>query len=116
MIRIDRLLRTAVAVAAIALPTQALAEAPAKAAASEKKGRDPETLFRTTGCRGCHGKGAPFHKNIVAAQSKELKEIAAWILTPQKFKPGVQMPNYKGIITDAEAEELAKWIKAGNPK
>ncbi|MFN7130726.1 MAG: hypothetical protein ACK4N5_01505 [Myxococcales bacterium] len=85
-------------------------------AIAAKPGREPEALFKTLGCRGCHAVGAPFHKAILNAQQKPEKDVQQWILYPQKIRPGVQMPNFAPLMTEQEALEMAKWIKAGNPK
>lgn len=81
-----------------------------------KKRTAPE-IFTAAGCIACHNPTAgPFYKNLVAArQVKTPTQIAAWIRNPQRFKPTTQMPNLSAVVSEDDAQELAKWIKAGNP-
>jgi mono/diheme cytochrome c family protein len=71
-----------------------------------------EQLFVSVGCVTCHGDGAPFRDQIRGAAGKSDAEIAAWILDPQAIKPGSAMPSFEHAIDRAQAERLAKYVKA----
>jgi cytochrome c6 len=67
-------------------------------------------------CAGCHGKdgkgGTPM------AQKLAVKDISALASSEDEIEKAIEggkgkMPAFKGKITDAEIESLAKYIKAG---
>jgi len=72
----------------------------------------PEQLFVKVGCSACHGKGAPFRDKIRGALTKSDADVAAWILDPQAIKPGSSMPSFEQALDRAQAEGLAKYVKA----
>lgn len=71
----------------------------------------PEQLFVNVGCAACHGQSGPYRDKIRGAAAKSEAEIAAWILDPQAFKPGSNMPSFQHALAPAQAQELAKYVK-----
>lgn len=64
------------------------------------------------GCAGCHGDNAPHRDRIRGALDKPDADVASWILNPQAQRPGTAMPSFEGVIDRAQAERLAKLVKA----
>jgi mono/diheme cytochrome c family protein len=71
----------------------------------------PEQLFSQLGCVLCHGEGAPFRDKINQCKGKPLAEVAAWILHPEKTKPGTQMPTFAELVSEPQAIALAGWVQ-----
>lgn len=74
--------------------------------------RSPEQLFTALGCVGCHGSGAPFEDRLTGATGRSDEDVAAWILNPERFRPGTLMPTFAGKLSQEEAVALAGWVKA----
>ena len=72
----------------------------------------PEQLFVNVGCSACHGKTGPYRDKIRGALGKSDAEVAAWILDPQTKKPGSNMPSFQHTLDAAQAEGLARYVKA----
>jgi cytochrome c553 len=79
------------------------------------KADTPEQLFFRMGCKACDGPGGPYASRLANARARPAKEIAQWILYPEKLRPGTLMPGYANRLTEEQALSLAQWIKAGNP-
>lgn len=67
-------------------------------------------------CAGCHGKGGK--GDTPMAQKLGAKDISALASSEDEIEKSIEngkgkMPAFKGKITDAEIEALAKYIKAG---
>jgi mono/diheme cytochrome c family protein len=74
-------------------------------------GGDPEAMWRSLGCEACHGDGAPHRDRIRQCIGKPIDEVVRWILDPQVTRPGTQMPTFAGLIDDAHAQALARWVQ-----
>lgn len=72
----------------------------------------PEVLFVSLGCVACHGDAGPHRDAILGALHRPDGDVASWILDPQAQKPGSPMPSFKGAIDRAQAEALARYVKA----
>lgn len=72
----------------------------------------PETLFVNLGCAACHGEKGPYREKLRGAVGKSDGDVASWILDPQATKPGSLMPSFAGTIDRAQAEKLARYVKA----
>jgi mono/diheme cytochrome c family protein len=72
----------------------------------------PELLFVNLGCAACHGDKGPHRDKILGALAKPDADVASWILDPQATKPGSAMPSFRGTIDQAQAEQLARYVKA----
>lgn len=72
----------------------------------------PEQLFVNVGCSACHGKSAPYRDKLRGALGKSDAEVADWILDPQSRKPGSSMPSFQHALARAQAEQLARYVKA----
>jgi mono/diheme cytochrome c family protein len=75
----------------------------------------PEVLFGELGCATCHAPGARFHAQLARARGKEAAQLARWILHPEAFQPGTPMPSYAGLLSEADALGLARWVKDAAP-
>ena len=73
--------------------------------------RTPDQLFSELGCTGCHGPGAPYEDRLGSASARSTPDVAAWILHPERFRPGTAMPTFAGRLSDAEALALADWVR-----
>lgn len=71
----------------------------------------PGVLFVNVGCASCHGKTGPYRQKIAGALGKSDAEVAAWILDPQSIKKGSTMPSFRRSLSQAQAEELARYVK-----
>lgn len=56
--------------------------------------RPPHQLFSELGCTVCHGPGAPYEDRLSRASGRPTADIAAWILHPERFRPGTAMPTF----------------------
>lgn len=83
---------------------------PAKRPASNSA-RPPARLFSELGCVACHGPGAPYEDRLPRARSRSTPDVAAWILHPERIRPGTAMPTFAGRLSDAEALALAAWVR-----
>lgn len=70
-----------------------------------------EALFVNVGCATCHGEQALYREQLRGALDKPIAEVAAWILEPQAIKQGSIMPAFKHVIDEAQARELARYVK-----
>ncbi|MDF2697527.1 MAG: putative diheme cytochrome c-553 [Labilithrix sp.] len=77
---------------------------------------DPGARFRALGCVSCHGPGAAHAGAMARAVDKPAPDLARWIRNPERAVPGTPMPTYAGVIDEAQALELAQWIKSGGAK
>lgn len=75
--------------------------------------QSPEVLFVSLGCADCHAPGARYHANLARAFGRPAEDVARWILNPEAFQPGTQMPTYADLIDEPAALALARWIQAG---
>jgi mono/diheme cytochrome c family protein len=73
--------------------------------------RPPDKLFAELGCVVCHGPGAPYEDRLGGASARPTPDVAAWILHPERFRPGTAMPSFAGRLSDAEALALADWVR-----
>ena len=73
-------------------------------------GPRPDQLFLLLGCPTCHAKGAPYEEKIRQAKGKSVEEVSAWILDPQKKKPGTPMPTFSSQLSESQARALATWV------
>lgn len=71
---------------------------------------DGAQLYAQFGCATCHDEGAPYREQFVAARGKSASDLAKWIRNPEAYKPGTAMPTYASMLSEADAEKLAKWI------
>jgi len=76
-----------------------------------KVARPPAQLFSELGCSACHGPGAPYEDRLPRARARSTPDVAAWILHPERFRPGTAMPTFAGRLSDAEALALAEWVR-----
>lgn len=71
----------------------------------------PEVLFVNVGCAVCHADGSPFRDKLNTAVHKSDADVAAWILNPRAVRPGSTMPSFQHALDQAQAEQLAKYVK-----
>lgn len=79
----------------------------AAVAESPERARQGEQLFERLGCRGCHivhGQGGYVGPDL-SDSGRRLKAgwTLAWLLAPQKWKPGTLQPDYGLTPDDAQA-------------
>lgn len=90
-----------------AVGTGARPKSPPRATGS----RPPQQLFGELGCVVCHAAGAPFEDRLRGARGRPTVDVAAWILHPERFRPGTAMPTFAGRLSDDEALALADWVQ-----
>jgi len=73
--------------------------------------RPPGQLFSELGCSACHGPGAAYEDRLPRARARSTPDVAAWILHPERFRPGTAMPTFAGRLSEAEALALAEWVR-----
>ncbi len=95
--------------------TEAPASTPAPVRDPGKSG-DAASRFKSLGCTGCHGSGAAHRSALSRATNKPALDLARWIRNPERTVPGTPMPTYAGLLDEAQALELAEWIKRDGPK
>jgi len=62
-------------------------------------------------CASCHGAG-PLEKALRRAATGDPAALTRSILHPEATNPESQMPTYAGVLTPADAEDLAAWVHA----
>jgi mono/diheme cytochrome c family protein len=80
------------------------------------RGGDPAARFKSLGCTGCHGTGAAHRSALSRATHKPALDLARWIRNPERTVPGTPMPTYASLIDEAQALELAEWLKHDGPE
>ena len=48
---------------------------------------------------------------VGGASGRPTADVAAWILNPERFRPGTAMPTFAGRLSEAEALALADWVR-----
>ena len=81
-------------------------------ATGSERARQGRQLFERLGCRGCHivaGQGGYVGPDL-SESGRRLKPgwTAAWLLKPEKWKPGTLQPDYG--LTPEEAEALTAYL------
>lgn len=72
-----------------------------------------EDVYKCGDCHTpvCHATGAPFEDRLRGASGRPTADVAAWILNPERFRPGTAMPTFAGRLSETEALALAGWIQ-----
>ncbi len=68
-------------------------------------------LFEQHGCVACHGPEGQYRDKLAGAPQRPDEDLVKWILDPQAFKPGTEMPAYEGTLSRDDARVLAAWVK-----
>jgi mono/diheme cytochrome c family protein len=77
-------------------------------------GEQGKQVYYAYGCNGCHGDTGHGQYDLRkgAAKYPTDDELIAWIRHPERFRPGIIMPTWDGVIREEEYAPLATYVRS----
>jgi mono/diheme cytochrome c family protein len=71
-------------------------------------------VYYAYGCNGCHGDNGRGQYDLRKGPAKYPTddELIAWIRHPERFRPGIVMPTWDGVIKEDEYAPLASYVRS----